>query len=193
MLAITSGNILPQVFPKVKGFFRGISKKPSPKERVAPLSAPPNPPPSPWRGWTGEAGTGEGAPYPLLGEGGRAKGPDGSGAAGRTDLVPPLFRRCGGTFPQGKVRVRPRRRKPSPTGKVDRAQPGPDEGKQPKSEKQAPLNGSNLHPMWPVSLFWVRPPHPSRLTACHLPRRGRRPPGGGFSYPLLGEGGRAKP
>ena len=23
------------------------------------------------------------------------------------------------------------------------------------------------------------PPHPSRLAACHLPRRGRRPPGGG--------------
>ena len=51
----------------------------------------------------------------------------------------------------------PRRRKPSPTGKVDRAQPGPDEGKQPKSEKQAPLNGSNLHPMWPVSLFGCGP------------------------------------
>ena len=51
----------------------------------------------------------------------------------------------------------PRRRKPSPTLKVDRAQPGPDEGKQPKSEKQAPLNGSNLHPMWPVSLFGCGP------------------------------------
>ena len=51
----------------------------------------------------------------------------------------------------------PRRRKPSPTGKVARAQPGPDEGKQPKSEKQAPLNGSNLHPMWPVSLFGCGP------------------------------------
>ena len=51
----------------------------------------------------------------------------------------------------------PRRRKPSPTGKVDRAQPGPDEGKQPKSEKQATLNGSNFHPMWPVSLFGCGP------------------------------------
>ena len=44
-------------------------------------------------------------------------------------------------------------RKPSPTGKVDRAQPGTDEGKQPKSEKQATLNGSVFHSMWPVSLL----------------------------------------
>ena len=58
----------------------------------------------------------------------------------------------------GRTEIRtPRRRKPSPTGKVDRAQPGPDEGKQPKSEKQAPLNGSNFHPMWPVSLFGCGP------------------------------------
>ena len=141
----------------------------------------------------------------------------------------------------------PRRRQPSPTLKVDRAQPGPDEGKQPKSEKQATLNGSNLHPMWPVSLFGCGPlirhalrratfpvgegdlpagafhtlswervagpkaltgvgrtkpparrslsqpgadsslyarepaPHPSRLTACHLPRGGRLPPAGEHS------------
>ena len=47
--------------------------------------------------------TGVGA-YPLLGEGGRALGPDGCGAGPETVLVPPLFRRCGGTFPQGKVR-----------------------------------------------------------------------------------------
>ena len=51
----------------------------------------------------------------------------------------------------------PRRRKPSPTGKVDRAQPGPDEGKQPKSEKQATLNGSISHSMWPVSLLGCGP------------------------------------
>ena len=51
----------------------------------------------------------------------------------------------------------PRRRKPSPTGKVDRAQPGPDEGKQPKSEKQATLNGSVFHSTWPVSLLWWGP------------------------------------
>ena len=71
--------------------------------------------------------------------------------------MPPLFRRCGGTFPQGKVRERPRRRKPSPPGKVDRAQPGPDEGKQPKSEKQATLNGSVFHSMVPVSLLGCDP------------------------------------
>ena len=41
---------------------------------------------------------------PLLGEGGPGKARDGCGAGRRTDLVPPLFRRCGGTFPQGKVR-----------------------------------------------------------------------------------------
>ena len=45
-----------------------------------------------------------GALYPLLGEGGRAEGPDGCGAVPRTGPLPPLFRRCGGTFPQGKVR-----------------------------------------------------------------------------------------
>ena len=148
----------------------------------------------------------------------------------------------------------PRRRQPSPTLKVDRAQPGPDEGKPPKSEKQATLNGSNLHPMWPVSLFGCGPlirhalrratfpvgegdlpagafhtlswervagpkaltgvgrtkptarrslsppgadsslyarepaPHPSRLTACHLPRGGRLPPAGAFPYLPPGEG-----
>ena len=86
----------------------------------------------------------------------------------------------------------PRRRKPSPTGKVDRAQPGPDEGKQPKSEKQAPLNGSNLHPMWPVSLFGCGP------LIRHALRRATFPVGegdlpAGALYPLLGEGGRAKP
>ena len=41
--------------------------------------------PSPGRGWTGQSP-------------GRVWGRTGS------DLVPPLFRRCGGTFPQGKVR-----------------------------------------------------------------------------------------
>ena len=33
-----------------------------------------------------------------------------------SDLVPPLFRRCGGTFPQGKVRERPRREAAFPYG-----------------------------------------------------------------------------
>ena len=33
-----------------------------------------------------------------------------------SDLVPPLFRRCGGTFPQGKVRERPRREVAFPYG-----------------------------------------------------------------------------
>ena len=75
------------------------------------------------------------------------------------------------THPENKYRVRrgplktkdrphvcsPRRRKPSPTGKVDRAQPGPDEGIQPKSEKQATLNGSISHSMWPVSLLGCGP------------------------------------
>ena len=56
----------------------------------------------------GEGGSPQGetdvGTYPLLGEGGRAAGPDGCGAGPGTVLVPPLFRRCGGTFPQGKVR-----------------------------------------------------------------------------------------
>ena len=88
--------------------------------RAAPLGKP-----SPGRGWTGEAGTGVGrykvgpgaAPLPPLrrhlppGEG---RGPSpgrgwqggaltGVGRDARSDPVPPLFRRCGGTFPQGKV------------------------------------------------------------------------------------------
>ena len=54
------------------------------------------------RGWQGEALTGVG-PDPLLGEGGPGKARDGCGAGRRTDLLPPLIRRCGGTFPQGKV------------------------------------------------------------------------------------------
>ena len=53
--------------------------------------------------------------------------------------------------------ISPAGRSPSPTGKVDRAQPGPDEGKQPKSEKQATLNGSVLHSTWPVSLLGYGP------------------------------------
>ena len=57
----------------------------------------------------GEGDLRRGLSYPLLGEGGRAVGPDGCGAGRRTDLVPPLIRRCGGTFPQGKVRERLRR------------------------------------------------------------------------------------
>ena len=42
--------------------------------------------------------------YTLSWERVAGRSPDGSGAVRRTDLVPPLFRRCGGTFPQGKVR-----------------------------------------------------------------------------------------
>ena len=85
----------------------------------------------------------------------------------------------------------PAGRKPSPTGKVDRAQPGPDEGKQPKSEKQATLNGSVSHSTWPVSLFGVQ------SLIRHALRRATFPVGegdlpAGDSYPLLGEGGRAK-
>ena len=100
----------------------------------------------------------------------------------------------------------PRRRKPSPTGKVDRAQPGPDEGKQPKSEEQATLNGSVLHSMWPVSLLGCGPSSVRAFGPAtfpvgegdlpagafpHLPRGGRLPPGGGV--PLPSPGGRRPP
>ena len=80
----------------------------------------------------------------------------------------------------------PRRRKPSPPGKVDRAQPGPDEGKQPKSEKQATLNGSVFHSTWPVSLLGCGP---SSVTPYGVPpspegkatsRRGLPPAGASF-------------
>ena len=98
--------------------------------------------------------------------------------------MPPLFRRCGGTFPQGKVRERPRRRKPSPPGKVDRAQPGPDEGKQPKSEKQATLNGSVFHSMVPVSLLGC---DPSSVTPYGVPPSpwGKATSGGGLGWRAL--------
>ena len=86
----------------------------------------------------------------------------------------------------------PRRRKPSPTGKVDRAQPGPDEGKQPKSEKQATLNGSVFHSTWPVSLLGCGP---SSVTPYGVPPSpwGKATSRRGLSYPLPGEGGPAKP
>ena len=42
---------------------------------------------------------------PLLGEGGSAKPGREWGGAG-SDLVPPLIRPCGATFPQGKVGVK---------------------------------------------------------------------------------------
>ena len=87
----------------------------------------------------------------------------------------------------------PAGRKPSPTGKVDRAQPGPDEGKQPKSEKQATLNGSISHSMWPVSLLGYGP---SSVTPNGVPPspEGKASSGGGFlpagafPYLPLGEG-----
>ena len=40
---------------------------------------------------------------PLPGEGGPAE-PGRVWGGTRSDLVPPLFRRCGGTFPQGKAK-----------------------------------------------------------------------------------------
>ena len=92
------------------------------------------------------------------------------------------------TFPWGKVRERPRRRQPSPTGKVDRAQPGPDEGKQPKSEKQAPLYGSNLHPMWPVSLFGCGPLIRHALRRATFPVGEGDLPAGAFHTLSFGEG-----
>ena len=57
----------------------------------------------------GEGDLRRGLSYPLLGEGGPGKARDGCGTERRTDLLPPLIRRCGGTFPQGKVRERLRR------------------------------------------------------------------------------------
>ena len=101
----------------------------------------------------------------LLGEGGRAKGPDGCGGdpyRSRTD----------------RNKGSPAGRKPSPTGKVDRAKPGTAEGCRTKIAKQATLNGKRFRSTWPVFDFSVVFPHPSRLTACHLPRWGRRPPAG---------------
>ena len=104
----------------------------------------------------GEGDLRRGLSYPLLGEGGRAIGPDGCGAGRRTDLVPPLFRRCGGTFPQGKVRERLHRRE-SPAlsclervppagggcgGDTEKSRTGPDEcspaGRQPPPEVAFP-------------------------------------------------------
>ena len=110
--------------------------------------------------------------------------------------VPPQRRMRGGTrsvlrpapLPSGPSALppSPRRgyeapagRKPSPTGKVDRAQPGTDEGKQPKSEKQATLNGSVPHSMWSVSLLGCGP---SSVTPYGVPPSpwGKASSGGGF-------------
>ena len=74
-----------------------------------------DPLPSPGRGWQGEALTGV-------------------GRHAEPTWYRPLFRRCGGTFPQGKVRKRPRRRKPSPTGKVAGPKALTDEGPHPNNE-----------------------------------------------------------
>ena len=40
-----------------------------------------------------------------------------------SDLVPPLFRRCGGTFPRGKVRKRHRREAAFPHGEGEETPP----------------------------------------------------------------------
>ena len=84
----------------------------------------------------------------------------------------------------------PRRRQPSPTGKVDRAQPGPDEGKQPKSEKQATLNGSVFPFNVDCLVIGVRP------LIRHALRRATFPVGEGdlrrgIPYLPLGEGAAA--
>ena len=154
--------------PKERSGNAPAGRQPSPagkvrdprREAAFPCGEGKGPPPGgrlPLRGrWTGRS-PGRRRGKTLSWERVAGRSPDGCGAVPRTNPVPPLFRRCGGTFPQGKVRKRPRRRKPSPTGKVDRAQPGPDEGKQPKNEEQATLNGSPFHSTWPVSLLGYGP------------------------------------
>ena len=79
--------------------------------------------------------------------------------------------------PAGAVKS-PAGRKPSPPGKVDRAQPGPDEGKQPKSEKQATLNGCVFHLTQPVLLLGYGP---SSVTPYGVPPSpwGKASSGGG--------------
>ena len=83
----------------------------------------------------------------------------------------------------------PRRRKPSPPGKVDRAQPGTDEGR--TSPAKGPGPGEPLWHFPSIRVFRSRLIFPSSVspTASHLPRRGRLPPGGGafhgFSHLLF--------
>ena len=87
----------------------------------------------------------------------------------------------------------PRRRSPSPTGKVDRAQPGTDEGKQPKSEKQATLNGSVFPFNVACLVIWVRPLIRHALRRATFPVGEGFLPAGAFPYLPLGEGGSAEP
>ena len=108
-------------------------------------------PPSPWRKASSGGGCIHGGRSFSTFFAYRRRNKSGAGAA----PLPSRLRRA--TFPQGKVKSAPAGRKPSPAGKVDRAQPGTDEGKQPKSEKQATLNGSVFHSMWPVSLLGYGP------------------------------------
>ena len=90
-----------------------------------------SPKPSPGRGWTGQSP-------------GRVWG------GARSDLVPPLFRRCGGTFPQGKVE-----------------NPLPGEGE---------AGGSNRARFF----WWAGSPHPSGPLALPPSPWGKASSGGGF-------------
>ena len=98
--------------------------------------------PSPGRGWPGQS--------PGRVWGGTQNRPVAA-------PLPPLRRH----LPPREGKGSPAGRKPSPTGKVDRAQPGPDEGCRTKITKQATLNGKRFRSTWPVFDFSVVFPHPS--------------------------------
>ena len=76
----------------------------------------------------GEGDLRRGLSYPLLGEGGRAIGPDGCGAGRRTDLVPPLL-------PQGI---------PCPLLLGEGAAAGLGVEGTPESQERSPMNGKRF-------------------------------------------------
>ena len=85
-------------------------------------------------------------------------------------------------IPASRTNEHPRRRSPSPTGKVDRAQPGTEEGRYQVRPGTAP-HPSGLRPAT-LSQERVFPPRPSRLRRATLSAGEGNLPAGDGSFTL---------